>query len=255
MARIPISETQILFGYYHSYLNVNRTYNFAIPSIRQEGGLINYPHPGADIVVAGSWLIQFKRPHFLNAENIKEFKEYIKPNDFNPPYFRFNIKNDNPTRQFERLIEATRNGFEATYISPLYRTETEFQNLLQDDILHLERYAHIDIAQFDGIQQQIGRNNNHTILYTEDSINNNYCYCFSEPKLIKANKSLPDIGESIYSKYSDYLNHAIDIIQKIFFEGNRIVISKSGYKYTRLLQERLLLEYNIFWLLKWRKNK
>jgi len=256
MARIPISETQILVGYYHSYLNVNRTYNFAIPSIRQEGGLVNYPHPGADIIVAGSWLIQFKRPEYFTNTNIKEFRKYQRPNQFNPPYYRFSIKNDKPTTQFEKLINATRNGFEATYISPLYSTENEFQRLLRNDNLHLTHYAHIDIAQFDGMQRQIGRNNNHTILYNESSVNNNFCYCFSEPKFLRASKSLPEISKRInFDSYPNYLSHAIKTIESIFFDSKSIAITKNGYIYTRLLQERLLLEYNIFWLLKWRKNK
>jgi hypothetical protein len=248
---IHISETQLAFGYFHSYMNVNRPSRFILPSIRQEGGRVRFPFPGADIVIENNWLIQFKRPFYFTTAGIKEFWNYDRPSNFDPPFFRFHIKNDSPTNQLNNLIAATKRGFAATYISPLFTDDTAFHTLMRNDALHLQSYAHIDIAQFDGMQRTIGNNNDHTILYNDQSVTNGICYCFSEPKLFKASKSFSQ--ENTIEK-SDYrtLEDSINFIIKTFFNNEFPYREFPRFYFPRYLQERLLIEHNILWVLKWR---
>ncbi|MES2397383.1 MAG: hypothetical protein V4549_15340 [Bacteroidota bacterium] len=246
MALIEISETQLAFGYLHSYLNVHRPRRFMLPSIRQEGGMVRFPFPGADIIINDNHLIQFKRPFFFTTNGIKEFSNYDKPTDIDPPYFRLSIKNDNPTNQLRNLVRATQRGLSAEYISPLFSDETTFFRLLRNDTQHLQAYAHIDIAQFSRMLTTIGNNNDHTIIYTVDSVNNGFCYCFSEPKKLTAGKysNIKDGKEDKHFKASEI----IKIILSTFFEKEEISFqSEHPLQQCRVLQQRLLIQKNIIW--------
>jgi hypothetical protein len=247
MALIEISETQLAFGYLHSYMNVYRPRRFMLPSIRQEGGMVRFPFPGADIILNSNHLIQFKRPFYFTTNGIKEFWNYSKPTDIDPPYFRFYIKNDNPTNQLTSLVRATQSGLSAEYISPLFTDETEFFNLMRNDRRHLEAYAHIDIAQFNGMLGTIGNNNDHTIIYNQQSVDNDFCYCFSEPKKIKAER----YKENSRIKGQDQIFNAFDIvklIRSIFFQEEDISFQSDNALYQcRVLQNRLFVQRDIIW--------
>ena len=253
MALIQISETQLLFGYFHSYINLNGPGNFVIPSLRQEGGLVNFPYPGADIVIDHNWLVQFKRPFYFTTAALKEFWHYDQPAGFIPPYYRFHIKNDDPTNQLNNLVLATQNGFTATYISPIFHDEATFFNLLTDDARHLSSYVHIDIAQFNGMQAAIGNNNEHTILYNESSVDAGSCYCFSEPKQLKATRALPPEALLRVKNFDGLIDCYIFILKQFFKrefpDGRNEFILNINY-----IQERLLIEHNILWAIKWRRK-
>lgn len=262
MALIEISETQLAFGYLHSYINVYRPTRFMLPSIRQEGGMVRFAYPGADIILNSNQLIQFKRPFYFTTNGIKEFWNYSKPNNIDPPYFRFYIKNDNPTKQLSSLVRATQNGLSAEYISPLFTSETEFFNLMRNDRTHLEAYAHIDIAQFNGMLGTIGNNNDHTIIYNQQSIESGYCYCFSEPKRIKAEQ----YTDNTITKRQEKNFNAIEIIKlivSIFFEGENILFksdnvlnqSDNALYQCRVLQNKLFVERDIIWHFNYIINK
>lgn len=254
MALIEISETQLAFGYLHSYLNVIKPRRFMLPSLRQEGGSLRFLYPGADIIIDNNHLIQFKRPYFFSTNGIKEFWNYTKPTDINPPYFRFYIKNDNPTNQLNSLINATKAGLTAEYISPTFHREDTFFRLLNNDIDHLNSYAHIDISQFDGMQATIGANNNHTIIYTDDSISSGFCYCFSEPKKIEASNFKNDSNR----RYETRNFKGVDIVKllvSIFFSEDSIPFQNSPpLLQCLLLQQKLLIERNIIWTFTYRVN-
>lgn len=251
MGLIHISETQLAFGYLHSHLNVHRPRRFVLPSIRQEGGRVRFPFPGADIILNDNHLIQFKRPFYFTTNGIKEFENYSKPTDLNPPYFRFYIKNDSPTNQLQSLVRATQRGLTAEYISPLFTEEAEFNLLIQNDVQHLQSYAHIDVAQFSGMLGLIGNTNDHTVLYTIDSVNNNYCYCFSEPKKIKASKNRKANSkgrDNVSFKASQLLP---DLHQIFFQKQERLIENRSLLSQVFELQQRLFIERNIIWTFKY----
>ena len=192
-------------------------------------------------------LIQFKRPFYFTTNGIKEFWNYSKPTDIDPPYFRFYIKNDNPTNQLASLVRATQSGLSVEYISPLFTDETEFFNLMRNDRRHLEAYAHIDIAQFSGMLGTIGNNNDHTIIYNQQSVDNGFCYCFSEPKKIKAER----YKENSRIKGQDQIFSAFDIvklIRSIFFQEEDISFQSGNALYQcRVLQNRLFVQRDIIW--------
>ena len=247
MALIDISETQLAFGYLHSYINVYRPRRFMLPSIRQEGGIVRFPYPGADIVINNNHLIQFKRPFFFTTNGIKEFWNYTKPTDIDPPYFRFYIKNDNPTNQLTSLVRATQSGLTAEYISPLFSDENTFFNLMNNDNLHLQAYAHIDVSQFAGMLGTIGPNNDHTIIYTNQSVSNGYCYCFSEPKKIIAER----FKENSVFRGQERVFRGFDIVNlmsSIFFPEEKISFQSNSALYQcRVLQNRLFVQRDIIW--------
>ncbi len=246
MALIPISETQLVFGYFHSYMSLYNPKNFLLPSLRQEGGKVKFPFPGADLIIDKNWLIQFKRPDILKTQNIKEFWSYGKPLNFDKPYFRFHIKNDSPTRQFYSLINMTKKGFKSTYISPSFTTEAEFMSLLGNHNKHLTSYAHIDLSQFASMMYGIGTNNDHTILYTEKSLDSGYCYCFSEPKYFTARRyQLQD--EAISSNFGDL----VESLRAEFFEKETLL--KNDFDVFEM-QRRLLVEHNIHWIFQYRRK-
>jgi hypothetical protein len=255
MSLIEISETQLAFGYLHSYINVNRPRRFMLPSIRQEGGMVRFPYPGADIILDSNHLIQFKRPFYFTTNRIKEFGDYSKPTDIDPPYFRFYIKNDNPTNQLSNLVQATKKGLTAEYISPIFTDEAEFFNLMRNDRTHLEAYAHIDIAQFSRMLRAIGNNNDHTIIYNKESVNKGFCYCFSEPKKINAERFIENsriIKEENYFKAIDIIN----IIRSIFFkEEDYSLQSNNALLQCRILQNKLFVERDIIWHFKYKINR
>ncbi len=251
MALIEISETQLAFGYLHSYMNVNRPRRFMLPSIRQEGDIVRFPFPGADIIINNNHLIQFKRPFFFTTNGIKEFWNSSKPTDIEPPYFRFYIKNDNPTNQLNSLIQATQNGLTAEYISPLFTDDTTFFNLLRDGALHLQSYTHIDISQFNGIQATIGNNNDHTIIYTADSVSSGFCYCFSELKKIEATKF-----KSVYQERTFQAFELIEIISSIFFPNQDFSFQSDNLLYQCIvLQQRLFIHRDIIWHFNYTTNR
>ncbi len=253
MGLINISETQLAFGYLHSFLNVRRPRGFMLPSIRQEGGRIRFPYPGADIIVNNNHLIQFKRPFFFTTNGIKEFMTYTKPVDIAPPYYRFYIKNDNPTNQLNNLILATRRGLRAEYISPIFFEEAIFFRLIRNDLAHLRHYAHIDISQFDGMQRTIGTNNDHTLIYNNRSVNNGFCYCYSEPIKIKAELFNSDTN-SHNSEETFKGSEIVKILNSIFFsEESNSISSDSTLYQCIILQRRLLIERNIIWIFNYRK--
>ncbi len=255
MALIDISETQLAFGYLHSYINVNRPRRFMLPSIRQEGGMVSFAYPGADIILNSNHLIQFKRPFYFTTNGIKEFWNYLKPTDIDPPYFRFYIKNDNPTNQLSSLVQATQRGLSAEYISPLFTDDTEFFNLMRNDRRHLEAYAHIDIAQFSGMLGAIGNNNDHTIIYNKESVNKGFCYCFSEPKKINAERLKENSG-IIKEEQSFEAIDIINIIRSIFFKDEDYSNqSNNALLQCRILQNKLFVQRNIIWHFNFKINK
>jgi hypothetical protein len=247
MALIEISETQLAFGYLHSYMNVYRPRRFILPSIRQEGGMVRFPYPSADIIIDNNHLIQFKRPYFFITNGIKEFRNYSQPSNTNPPYFRFHIKNDDPTNQLSSLVRATKSGLSAEYISPLFTDEGEFFNLIRNNRRHLEAYAHIDIAQFSGMLGAIGNNNDHTIIYNQETVNNGICYCFSEPKKIKAerfeeNSNIKGQGQTFNAF------EIVKLIRSLFFQEEDISFQSDNAIYQcRVLQNRLFVQRDIIW--------
>jgi hypothetical protein len=247
MALIEISETQLAFGYLHSHMSVYKPRRFVLPSIRQEGGRVRFPFPGADVILNNNHLIQFKRPFYFTSNGIKEFWHYSKPSDIDPPYYRFYIKNDNPTNQLSKLVQATRSGLYAEYISPLFTNESDFFRLLSSHRTHLRAYAHIDISQFGGMLTTIGSNNDHTVIYTQQSVQNGYCYCFSEPKQIRAHISR-DNFTYLESGKSFRALEIIDVINSIFFEEdlNRFESNNPFYQ-CLILQTRLFMEMDIIW--------
>lgn len=245
MSLISISETQLSFGYFRSFMNLNKPRFFAFPSLRQEGGIIPFPFPGADLVINNNHLIQFKRPFYFTTNAIKEFWNYQKPPDFDSPCFRFYIKNDDPTNQFENLIKATQNGLKAEYISPLFSQESDFFQLQWDDTLHLKSYAHIDLNQFNGMQASIGKNNDHTILYNENSVRRKFCYCFSEPKRLEASTT----SNRGTSERNYKATELVQLISNIFFNEEKIIFPDNAraIDQCRILQNRLLIEQDIIW--------
>lgn len=254
MGQISVSETQFAFGYFHSYLNLNKSIKFLLPSLQQEGGRSKFKFPGADLVIENNYLIQFKRPFYFTTNGIKEFWNYTKPTDLFAPYFRINIKNSNPTNQLESLLRATRKGLKADYISPLFSNDTEFYSLLRNDNTHISSYAHIDIDQFDPMLSHIGSTDEHTILYTVDSVTNGYCYCFSEPKKLNAT-NLPSIKVENSQNLILNAQDAIDIIKYSFwnYEGSDFQLqtnldNQNLYSQLIELQRLLLIEKGIVWI-------
>ncbi|MBK7968555.1 MAG: hypothetical protein IPK08_06255 [Bacteroidetes bacterium] len=249
MGVINISETQILFGYMHSYVSLYNPKKFIFPSIRQEGGGGQFKYPGADVVISNNHLIQFKRPSYFKTNGIREFKFFKKPHDINPEYFRFNIKNDSPSNQLSKLIEATKNGLYAEYVSPLFNDDTIFHNIRTNHKHHLDSYAHIDISQFKSLEKVIGKSNDHSIIYTSDSIKNGYCYCFSEPKKISGYKFDDELTKHI-NKEKLTIKNTFETLNNIFYSGEFPVSNIVGKINVRYFQLRLLTEFNILWVFK-----
>jgi hypothetical protein len=93
----------------------------------------------------------------------------------------------------------------------------------------------------------IGNNNDHTIIYNQQSVDNDFCYCFSEPKKIKAER----YKENSRIKGQDQIFNAFDIvklIRSIFFQEEDISFQSDNALYQcRVLQNRLFVQRDIIW--------
>ena len=93
----------------------------------------------------------------------------------------------------------------------------------------------------------IGNNNEHTIIYNLQSVENDFCYCFSEPKKIKAEQ----YKENTVIKFQDQNFNASDIvklIRSIFFQEEDFSFQSDNTLYQcRVLQNRLLVQRDIIW--------
>ena len=122
------------------------------------------------------------------------------------------------------------------------------------------------ISQFDKIKNKFKDSSNHTILYNEKTVDEDFCYCFSKPTKIKVKKIEPN-SINKEKEHSDEVQlqkksfQAIDVIQiisSIFFPREELLINNKEIKnkkelntllleQCRLLQFQLLLKKDIIW--------
>lgn len=287
MGLIDISETQLVFGYLHSYFQVSGLNRFWFPSLNQEGRGMKFLHDGekvighaltreltqkvtpelmqkvsnvsaqvdgaqqvvttlkgADVVLENNSLIQFKRPEYLKTKNLKQYRGYFWPQDLQKPFYRFTIKNNRETTQLTNLVEATKKGFVAQYVSPVFSEEYIFFDRLNEPENLINSYAHIDVKNFAPYLVEIGENNDHSVIYTEQTIKQGRCYCFSEPKIISASMT-PLVSNTRLDR-----KEALNTIISVFFPQERLDNDSDLEEQLELYRQKLLFRFNIWWCFK-----
>ena len=260
MSRISISETQFAFAFFHKYLLLNKDNDvkFCFPSLRQEGDP-DYGYAGADLVVDGNLFFQFKMPDFLRIRNATEIINKQISKDF-IPFYRFNIKNSDPSNQFNLLKDAARKPANIVrYISPMFHSDRHqtddvaFYNYFRmTPADSMNEICSIDFSQFiSPTEENLSSDNSHKICYNRESVTANYAYLFSKPKEIKAEKGLIEYKKqklvfnndpTKFEKVDTVLNY----IQELFFKHEK----DRQHKHITIeqLQIEIIIKHNIFWL-------
>lgn len=261
MSRISISETQFAFAFFHKYLLLNRDPKliFVFPTLRQEGNP-NSKYAGADLVINNNLFFQFKMPDFLRTRNAKEIYDG-KLNRESRPYYRFFIKNSNPSNQFDMLKNTAKNPLNIVrYISPMFHT---FRNQNDDEAFKkffdlapsesMNLICSIDFKQFVvPYNIHLSKDNSHKICYNSKSVNNdNMAYLFSEPKSIYAYKGITEFDNQrlVFDdniEESNSINDTLNLIRKNF----KVEKDFSGDLITEIniLQTELIAKYDVFWI-------
>lgn len=260
MSKISISETQFAFAFFHKYLLLNKDddVTFCFPSLRQEGDP-EFDYAGADLVIASNLFFQFKMPDFLRNRNSTEIIAGHLDGNFRP-YYRFYIKNSDPSNQFNLLKKAAREPFNIVrYISPMFHTDSRQSD---DDAFYsyfrmtpqnsMNYICSINFNQFvRPVETNLSSNNSHKICYNTDSLLNNYAFLFSEPKSIQAEKGLVEYSKQklVFNDNPDNfqsIESVITYIKELFFSESQTDLKT--IKNIEQLQTELIVKHDIFWM-------
>lgn len=260
MSKITISETQFAFAFFHKYLLLNKVddVTFCFPSLRQEGDP-EFDYAGADLVIDTNLFFQFKMPDFLRNRNTNEILTGHLDGDFRP-YYRFYIKNSDPTNQFNLLKNAARNPLNIVrYISPMFHTDRRQSD---DDAFYayfrmapessMNYVCSINFDQFlRPIETNLSSDDSHKICYNTDSVLNKYAYLISEPKSIKAEKGLSEYANQKLV-FNNNLNNfqstesTVKYVKELFFSESQI--ETKAITNIEQLQTELIVKHDIFWM-------
>lgn len=243
MSLIGISETQIVFTFFHHFSLANKALirRLVFPTLIEEGNPIT---GGADLIINGNLFFQFKRPEYLVRDNAREISDGTIPANF-LPYFRFNIKNDPITFQFDTLMRHAQVPTNIVmYISPLYHNEqtyfNHFQHLNSSDALY--EYKYIDFSNFVSDGTTLSKDNTHVICYNDREAD---FYLFSNPKKYSSKG---------YSSFESFLLK-IEAAEREFETEEIIGSIRSAFPdvsskaFTiRQLQKELVSLYSIYWI-------
>lgn len=267
MSKISISETQFAFAFFHKYLLLNKDNDltYCFPSLRQEGDP-EFNYAGADLVIDNNLFFQFKMPDYLRTRNSTEIFAGHLDGNFRP-YYRFNIKNSDPSNQFNLLKKAARNPSNIVrYISPMFHMDSRQSD---DDAFYsyfrmtpersMNYICSINFDQFvNPLETNLSSDNSHKICYNYDSVSKNYAFLFSEPKSIKAQKGLFE-----YSTQKLVINNntnniqsvesALKYVKELFFNESQTYL-ESTIKIEQL-QTELIVNHDIFWVPVLKKRK
>ena len=260
MSRISISETQFAFAFFHKYvlLNKDEDVTFCFPSLRQEGDP-EFDYAGADLVIDTNLFFQFKMPDFLRNRNSTEILAEQLDGDFRP-YYRFYIKNSDPSNQFNLLKNAARNPLNIVrYISPMFHTDRRqsddaaFYSYFRMTPENSMNYVcSIDFDQFvRPTETNLSSDNSHKICYNTDSVLNNYAFLFSDPKSIKAQNGLNEYSNQklIFNDNPNSfqsIESAVRYVQELFLIETLTV--QKPITNIEQLQTELIVKHNIFWM-------
>ena len=248
MARPQISEAQFVFGYLHHYMmnNYSPYLKFVIPTPFIEGDF-NHIHGGADLIINNNLFFQFKVSDYLSHTNSSEIRKHRLTDNF-LNYYRFNIKNEPDSYQFDKLKNTAFNSYNVVkYIAPMFFDEDGFFDFYHssNSLTALNKTVSIDLKQFIANNISLTQTNNHVICYNENSVSNGLGYLFSEKKTIKIVKGIEKF--EIYSQQSkDLYNKKLgDFLKELnkLFEANFSTENSISE-----IQSSLIIRFNIFWI-------
>jgi len=262
MARCKFSETQFVFGFFHHYLNINagNNFTFSIPSLRAEGDKNDY-RCGADLVINHNYFIQFKVSDYLYSPGTSEINKASLTADF-LPYYRFDVKNDNPTNQFDILKQKAGNPANTVlYVAPLFWDEQGCDYFIseQKSQLAMDLVVQINFNQFHGANAHIniGQTNDHKICYSDESISSGYAYLFSDKYKIEIKKGF----ESFITKYqtggviTEKKEKTIQLKDFVSELVDEFKIKITNDTKLSTIQRHLAGQYDIFWIPIFHKNE
>lgn len=262
MARPEFSETHFVFGYLREYTSRFPFFphpfwgysSFELPSTIEEA------RGGADYILRYhmySEFIQFKRSECLtlNVKRRLRSPECNFPDDFFP-YYRFDVYNEEGSRQFEKLrdISMINPDDEAYYCAPLFYKKDEYnghfrrQSIIANSIL-------IDCSQFntpDFLPPNFDiRSGRHSFVY-------NTCdsgFLLSEPKELhvrRHSRRYDDIRFIDKSPEQSYIELRKIVNWCIEDAGNDISLNEVENQNSRLnlafAFNHLYTNYNIIWM-------
>ena len=257
MGRISISETQFAFAFFHKYLLLkkNPALTFFFPSLQQEGNPKHFA-AGADLVVNKILFFQFKMADFLRTRGAAEIINRKIPKTF-VPFYRFHIKNSNPSNQFDLLKNAAKNPSNIVrYISPMFHADKyendddAFANFFSSPPTDLNRF--ICSVNFDQFvrhpETNLSKDNSHKICYNLATLGTRRGYLFSEPKEIVVHKGVEELQNNVLLFSRDRttaINDNLSFVKENFFAGDDILFrTDSIYE----IQTALIIRHNIFWI-------
>ena len=257
MGRISISETQFAFTFFHKYLLLKKdpSLHFTFPSLRQEG-TPGHAAAGADLVVNNNLFFQFKMGDFLKTRGTSEISGRKLDDNF-IPYYRFHIKNANPSNQFELLKKAASDPNNIVrYISPMFHNDKRqsddvaFNRFFMSDPKDLNDFiCSINCAQFLSPDRKLSRDNSHKICYNIATSSRRRGFLFSEPKEINILNGLEEIKDGVLQ----FNNRAQLSISEVINSINEIFVGDNQRRYTvedsiATIQIELVMKYDIFWI-------
>ena len=261
MGEISISETQFAFSFFHKLLLLNNdpSLRYVIPSLRQEGDP-QYKYAGADLIV-GNFFFQFKMPSYLRTAGSSEVKNGRINADY-LPYYRFYVKNELPSGQFNLLKSAAgltmpdgkTNVFRVFYIAPMFldvdrslTADESFFKVLEPDKDFMQYTCSIEIKQFLGNSDfDIDSVNSHRICYNYLRVHDYQEALFlSTPKKVTAKPANIEFKEMRVA--NPYKTNAIIKAIRSIFSTEDITIPLEGTP-IGLIQRILIERFDVFWI-------